>query len=285
MPTTVSPLRYPGGKTVYADMITEVISLNNLQGRTFVEAFAGGAGAALTLLLRGDVPAIILNDYDFAIYSFWHSILNETEAFLRLLNDTPISVDEWHNQRNIYRTEHDNQLALGFATFYLNRCNRAGILAANPIGGLHQTGTYRINARFNKQRLMQKIQAIADHRDAIAISNHNAVDFIAHLNEEYQPEELFIYFDPPYYKKGELLYLNHFGHAQHLDLRDHIQDIAFAWILSYDDENEIREMYNHIPTYERALRYSIGIPSKGNELIISPLVLPEYLKCTDISHD
>ena len=278
MPMTVSPLRYPGGKTVYADMIAEIIRRNNLFGRIFVEAFAGGAGAALTLLLRGDVPAIILNDYDFAIYSFWHSILYDTEGFLRLLNDTPISVSEWHKQRNIYRDEHDNQLALGFATFYLNRCNRAGILAANPIGGLRQSGQYKIDARFNKTRLTQKIQAISNFRDSITISNKNAVEFIAQLSTKYKPEELFIYFDPPYYRKGELLYLNHFDHNQHVVLRDHIRDTSFAWILSYDDEAEIREMYHSIPIYKKALQYSIATPSIGHELIISRLQMPTELQ-------
>ena len=284
MPTTVSPLRYPGGKTVYADMIAEIIQLNNLSGRTFVEAFAGGAGAALTLLLRGDVPAIVLNDYDVAIFSFWHSILHETEAFLRLLNDTPISVNEWYKQRNIYRSEHDNLLALGFATFYLNRCNRAGILAANPIGGLQQTGKYKIDARFNKAKLERKIREIANRRDCITISNDNGVDFIIRLTEKFKSDQLFIYFDPPYYKKGELLYLNHFDHAQHLELRNYIQNTLFAWVLSYDDENEIRKLYAQIPTYERELYYSIGSPSKRKELIISHLVLPTYLHRKDFNN-
>jgi hypothetical protein len=58
MPVTPSPLRYPGGKTIYAEMLMSVIDSNDLSNCTFVEAFAGGAGAAITLLLSRKVKSI-----------------------------------------------------------------------------------------------------------------------------------------------------------------------------------------------------------------------------------
>ena len=126
--------------------------------------------------------------------------------------------------------------------------------------------------------MTQRIQEIANFRDSITISNSNAIEFITQLSITYEPEELFIYFDPPYYRKGELLYLNHFDHRQHVVLRNHIQDTSFAWILSYDDEAEIREMYDSIPIYKKALQYSIAKPSIGHELIISRLQMPDELQ-------
>jgi DNA adenine methylase len=278
MPITASPLRYPGGKTVYADMMTKIIELNDLGECTFVEAFAGGAGAAITMLLRNDVPSIILNDYDIAIFAFWNSILTQTDDFLQLLRDTPITVDEWYEQREIYRNEREDLLSLGFATFYLNRTNRAGILAANPIGGLQQNGQYHIDARFNRVGLEDKIQAIADRRDSIALHNLDAVDFIDILEQDHEEENLFIYFDPPYYQKGELLYLNHFDHSQHAVLRDRIVRCEFPWVLSYDDAPEILNLYPDAPSYKKDLSYSISQPKKTKELIISNLIMPEYLE-------
>ena len=281
MPTTLSPLRYPGGKTVYADMIAEIIQLNNLQGRTFVEAFAGGAGAALTLLLCGNVQKIILNDLDFAIYSFWYSILNETDGFLRLLRETPISIDEWRRQRSIYRNERDNQLHLGFATFYLNRSNRAGILAANPIGGLPQSGKYKINARFNPQKLEYKIQTIANRKESITIYNQDATKFLGILNQEYHSDDLFIYLDPPYYTKGKQLYLNHYREEDHFKLSNEIMSCSFPWVLSYDNAPKIIKLFSNIPTYTKDLSYSIGPPSKTKELVISNLLMPRYLELVE----
>ena len=148
MPTTLSPLRYPGGKTVYADMISWIIRKNGLSGCSYAEAFAGGAGTAITLLLEGQVKEIWLNDFDLAIYSFWRAILEHTEEFIRRIDNTPITVCEWRKQKEIYSKNDTDIFSLGFATFFLNRCNRAGILLANPIGGLMQNSTNKIDARF-----------------------------------------------------------------------------------------------------------------------------------------
>ena len=244
MPVTPSPLRYPGGKTIYAEMLLSVMQDNNLSNCTFVETFAGGAGAAITLLLKKKVKAIFLNDLDPAIYSFWRSILDHTEEFLRLMRHTPITVTEWRKQREVYHMKPDNILQLGFATFFLNRCNRSGILLANPIGGLHQKGKYKIDARFNKKKLHIKIQEIADRKDAIKIFNLDAVELLKKLKKKHRNRKFLIYFDPPYYKKGELLYLNHYHHDDHKKLSRHIQKCSFPWLLSYDNQPEIIDIYN-----------------------------------------
>lgn len=98
MPSTYSPLRYPGGKTKFYDYVRELLRCNNMLGETYMEPFAGGAGLALKLLLNNDVKRIIINDYDTAIYSFWHSILYETDAFCELINTTPVTTEEWKNR-------------------------------------------------------------------------------------------------------------------------------------------------------------------------------------------
>jgi len=281
MPQTASPLRYPGGKTVYADMMSEIIHMNNLDGCTFVEAFAGGAGAAITLLLRGDVESIILNDLDPAIYSFWISILNYTDEFIERLNNTPINIREWRRQKNIYLKQEGSVIDIGFATFFLNRSNHAGILRANPVGGLHQSGKYRMTARFNPERLSRKIREIANCRENISIYNLDAVNFIELLNAEYRNNKLLVYFDPPYYQKGELLYLNHYNHDEHDDLSNSILNCRFPWVLSYDDAPEIIALYSDVNIYRRDLLYSVSKPARANELIVSDLNMPEYLTPVD----
>ncbi len=277
MPVTPSPLRYPGGKTTYAEMLLSVIDNNNLSDCTFVEAFAGGAGAAITLLLRGKVKSIFLNDLDPAIYSFWRSILDNTEEFLYLMHTAPVTVNEWRKQREIYQTKPDNILKLGFATFFLNRCNRAGILRANPIGGLHQKGKHKIGARFNKENLNVKIQKIADKKDVIKIYNLDAAEFIKMLKRKHRNRKFLIYFDPPYYHKGELLYFNHYRHDDHEKLSRHIQNCSFPWLLSYDKQPEIIKLYNRFEIYIRDLRYSLSKKMIAQELIISNLTMPKNL--------
>lgn len=277
MPTTPSPLRYPGGKTAYASMLRRIIEDNDLRQCDYIEPFAGGGGAAISLLLSGDVGRIWLNDLDYSIFAFWKAILEHTDSFISLLRSKRISMAEWRRQREVYRSNKTDILSRGFAAFYLNRCNRAGILAANPVGGLRQDGDYKMSARFKKESLIQKILVIAALRERIIVSNFDAVAFLQdHLPKS---SKTLIYFDPPYYQKGGLLYLNHYTHEDHSLLSKAIRACRRPWLLSYDDQPEIMGLYNGIGIYRRGLRYSIVTPSIGSELIISNLVMPDDLDC------
>ena len=275
MPTTPSPLRYPGGKTAYAPMLRRIIVDNDLRQCNYVEPFAGGGGAAISLLLTGDVGHIWLNDLDYSIFAFWKAILEHTDVFIRLIQSKRISMAEWRRQREVYHSDSKDILSRGFATFYLNRCNRAGILAANPVGGLRQTGDYKMNARFKKDVLITKIRVIAEMRELITVSNYDAVHFLKHRLPK--TEKTLIYFDPPYYQKGGLLYLNHYTPEDHETLCNAIKKCRHPWLLSYDDRPEIMKLYRGISIYRRGLRYSISTPSIGSELIISDLRMPDSL--------
>lgn len=95
---TKSPLRYPGGKANLAGFLRGMIGENVGAECTYFELYAGGAGAAIDLLLGGDVHRIVLNDADIHIYFFWDSILHHTEDFLRLMWDTPVNMDTWQRE-------------------------------------------------------------------------------------------------------------------------------------------------------------------------------------------
>jgi DNA adenine methylase len=121
---------------------------------TYIEPFAGGAGAALRLLYSGKVNRIVLNDFDEFVYKFWMAALYDTERLIKKIKDTLVDIEEWKRQRkvliNSQRKIPRSDLDIGFATFYLNRCNRSGILSAGPIGGYNQRGKWKIDCRFNK---------------------------------------------------------------------------------------------------------------------------------------
>lgn len=281
MPATLTPLRYPGGKTKYADLFVDVVSMNDLANCTFVEVFAGGAGAAVKLFLQGKVKSLFLNDLDVAIYSFWKSVKDQPSELIRLIRSTRISIAEWKRQKAVYDSKDASDLLrLAFATFYLNRCNHSGILQARPIGGMKQTGTYRINARYNKGASIAKIEAIADRSDSLEVFNLDGRAFLEHLKRRHRNRKLLIYFDPPYYQKGPALYLNHFSHQDHAALRDSILRCPFSWLLSYDNHPDIVALYREqdCALYRNRLRHTITGNSSVEELIISRLNLPDYLQ-------
>lgn len=264
-----SPLRYPGGKSSLADFFERAINALGLSEPTYLEPYAGGAGAGLDLLYRGVVGRIVINDLDKSIYSIWASMLNQTDDFLHRLESTPLTVDEWKRQREIYRRRDDetvDPLDLGFATFYLNRTNRSGVLGGGMIGGLKQAGTYKMDARFNRTTLRGRIEQLAGHRDKIQVTHQDGVVRLRHWLPK---RNVFAYVDPPYYEKGSFLYLNSFSDEQHSSLAEELNGSAESnWILTYDKADFIENLYRDRETLEFDLRYSAHRCEVASELMV-----------------
>ncbi len=155
-----TPLRYPGGKAKFAPFVKDLMEVNNLSG-DYLEPFAGGAGVALDLLYSGYCKNIHINDFDLAVYSFWKAVTSNTEEFLRVLYQTPVTIDEWYKQKAIFDNPmNHSDIEHGFAAFFLNRTNRSGILKGGVIGGKNQDGRYKLDARFHKANLTKRIEKI-----------------------------------------------------------------------------------------------------------------------------
>lgn len=264
-----SPLRYPGGKVKLYPFMEQLIRQNTVYPPIYVEPFAGGAGLALELLFNGNVERIMINDLDPAIYSFWYSITNEETfyLFINRVNEVDININEWKIQKDIYMHQDiHNKLELGFATFFLNRCNRSGILKAGPIGGQKQNGNYRIDCRFNKDRLIPLLRKIYDNRNRIDVTNLNAEEFIEYIDMNY--DNLFIYLDPPYVDKGYQLYKNSFTKEDHVSLSKKIKKLKNKWFVTYDNTDLIKELYSDCKTEIFNIQYSAGSKRVENEIAV-----------------
>ena len=262
-----SPLRYPGGKALLAPTISEIISDNGYSEAYYAEPFAGGAGAALDLLFSKKVWKILLNDADFHIFAFWKSILNETERFCKRIKTVPLTIAQWKKQKRIFdNTDVYSLFDIGFATFYLNRTNRSGILDGGPIGGFEQKGDWKIDARFNRTDLINRITKIACYKKQISIFNWEARHFLKYLNN--LTKKVFIYLDPPYYKPGPELYLNFYTSDDHKLLAQFIQKkMKYPWIITYDNTKEIVELYKTQKSLAFELAYSANFHKRGSELL------------------
>lgn len=262
-----SPLRYPGGKFKIHKLISLLIGKIDGGCDTYIEPFAGGAGVALELLLSGVVEQIVINDADRAIASIWKAMTKENGAFLDKMWNTEVSLAEWYNQRDIYF--HSNQkysLAYGFAAFYLNRTNHSGILASGPIGGRNQEN-WKLDVRFDKKNLAERIKAIGELKGQIKVYNRDIFCFIRNHLTKYH-EKSFVYLDPPYYRRGKVLYKNFFDAKMHKDLKARIlKDINIPWVVSYDDVPEIREIYQDVPSKAFSLNYSLANNGNGKEIM------------------
>ena len=269
MARAFSPLRYPGGKTTLYPLVAPFLQVNNLRRRRYAEPFAGGAGLALALLYGGHVSDIHINDIDPSVWAFWYSALHYSEDLSHLVSSTPVTVSEWKRQKEIYRVgDYTDVLSLGFATFYLNRTNRSGVIkGAGVIGGLNQDGPYKIDCRFNRDDLIRRICRVAKYRKRIHLTNEDALEFIEKVEAEF-PEKTFLFVDPPYLKKGADLYTNFYRREDHRRLSDRVLAMRNPWIVTYDNDSFISELYRERRQYNFDISYSLETKRKGTELLI-----------------
>lgn len=264
-----TPLRYPGGKAKLSYYVKSVIEQNNLLDGHYVEPFAGGAGVALELLFQEYVQQIHINDLDIAIYSFWSAVVNQPDCLCKLIHDTPVTMEEWEKQKEILTTRSDTpSLEVAFATFFLNRTNRSGILKAGVIGGKQQSGKWKLDVRFNKKDLINRIEKIASYQSRINIYNLDTADLLKTLPKKL-PDNSLIYLDPPYYIKGQGLYRNFYEHKDHVEIRSLLDKIKnIPWLVSYDNAEEIDSIYTGYRKQVFDLQYTAQTKRVASEVMI-----------------
>lgn len=264
-----SPLRYPGGKGKLAPFMKCLIETTGHVGGTYIEPFAGGAGIALDLLENNVVSQIVINDLDKGIYSFWRALLSETDRFVDEVYNAPLNIEEWNKQRDIMlKSGKKYSFELGFATFYMNRTNRSGIIKGGVIGGLNQEGNWKLDARFNKENLVKRISKIAARKEDIHIYNKDVSTLIKKYLQKYE-DNAFVYFDPPYFKKGKQLYLNFFDYEDHARIEKMIREsVKCDWIITYDDVPEIANIYANYEVRRFDLNYSAAEKYTASEIIV-----------------
>jgi DNA adenine methylase len=262
---SASPLRYPGGKWRIAPFFEQLIRLNELGARRYIEPYAGGASLALSLLFGNQVSEVHLNDLDPAINAFWSAVLNNNGELRDLIRATPVTPEEWARQKRIYAKGHSaGALAFGFATFFLNRTNHSGILNGGMIGGKDQTGIWKVDARFNKPELLRRIERIGSYKNRIHLSCLDAVQFLADLKPS---RDSFVYLDPPYYRAGSELYLNAYSLEDHAEVRKSVRRLRAPWVVSYDDVPEIRRLYRAVKSRRLELLHTARCLRLGKEVL------------------
>jgi DNA adenine methylase len=263
-----SPLRYPGGKGRLSPFVQRIFEDNDLLDGHYVEPYAGGAAVGLSLLMLEYASHIHINDISKPVYLFWKTVLDDTDALCKRIRDRRVTVSEWKRQRNILRNFHDySHLSVAFSMFFLNRTNRSGIVhSGGMIGGYKQTGEWKLDARYNKQELINRIEAIAAYSNRISVSNKDAETFLK--TTATLPIKTLIFLDPPYFRQGQSLYENHYQPEDHIRLAGVFKKkLARNWIISYDNHREIRRAYRGCQKLVYSLPYSAARRYEGSEVM------------------
>lgn len=262
---TVTPLRYPGSKNKIRGYLQHLVEVNGT--KTYIEPYVGGGSVAMWLLLEGVVDKVVINDFDRSVYAFWHSVFFNTDVLVDKIRRTSITIDEWHKQRKILTKGTEDLVDLGFAMLFCNRTNRSGILTAGVIGGLEQKGTYKLDCRFNKEKLIKMIEELSLYKGRVEVHNKDAVELLT--SGEYDLKDALIFLDPPYFDKGRRLYVKSYTTDCHVGLAKVLKGSlqGAKWVLTYDKVPDIARLYAGVDSLDFCLHYSANKRVVGTEVM------------------
>jgi DNA adenine methylase len=252
----VTPLRYPGGKGRLGPWLAELMTHNRIAGGWYVEPYAGGAGAALFLLTHGFVEHVVINDADPLIHAFWHVATAHTDALVAMIESRPVTMETRVAQEAVASNPNGHSLVeLAYAAFFLNRTSRSGILTGGVIGGRSQAGPYRLDARYNAERLVARIKKVGSLASQITVLGLDALDLLTDAGPGL-PRNTLVYLDPPYCVKGSQLYRNHYQPEDHAAIAEHVLAATYPVVVTYDDCPRSRSLYRGLPHTRFSLHYS-----------------------------
>lgn len=258
----LSPLRYPGGKRKLAARIGAAMDSHDLAGfdRIF-EPFVGGASITIAFLEAGVADRAVISDIDSLVADFWATVFSPRAGLLadRIL-DAEVTLDEW---MRLKKTESDDPIDRAYKCIFLNRTSFSGALSptAGPIGGTAQVSEYKIDCRYNRYALSERVWELSKLSSRVTVKNSDFRRLIgSYRAAASRRDEIvndFWYLDPPFYHKADRLYRNWFDAKDHIELRNRIASLPGRWFLSYDNCHEARTALRDLPGYGLAdMRYT-----------------------------
>lgn len=256
-----SPLRYPGAKAQLAPFIAMLFDHNEFYDYSLAEPFCGGGSISINMLVHSVVDEVHINDLCPYVYSFWRLVADGPEELCRKIWDTEVTIEEYGRQKEIAREPDGwSGLELAFCAFFLSRVGFGGRIYKTGVrGGVNQDKEWRIDDNYNKKKSVAKIEAIHTMfgLGPIKVYNMHFMQFLEHLNKNVR--DVFIYMDPPYYDDKTKFYRFNFKHDDHERMAKYMQDACrHPWVTSYDDRQEIIDMYPYAKHTRKRFKYSFN---------------------------
>lgn len=277
----LSPLRYPGGKAKMASHLGEVFAIQHglLDVEVWMEPFAGGAGAGLSLLDQGKVSEVWLVERHPALAAFWRTVVEQGDALADRVAGLAIDMSVWNDSRELVGAVSAGEVLpdveIALAAFVVNRCSRSGIVtpSAGPIGGKHQQSKWHVGSRWNGPALAERIRHIHRLAPRIRVTEGDAIAHICELDGSVGIEdELFLFVDPPYLREGNRLYANGMTADDHERLAAALARTPARWLLTYDDEPLVHEsLYPN----QRVLAYEIANTANRSRIAVEYAVFSD----------
>lgn len=233
-------IRYPGSKDKHLKYLDTHIQHLLKDTKKLCEPFSGTASVTFYALKNKLLDEYIINDVDQEIIALWNIVKKEPERLIQSIKSYKPNIEDFYNWKTQELSEKE-EFDIAFHKLVLHQVSFSGLgkKAGGPIGGKSQGGTYKVNARWSPNKLEKTINSCSELLNSVpGVIQHESWDKCL----ENLPEGYSIYLDPPYYVKGEELYLN--GSIDHKNLAEQLRHHK-SWLLSYDDAPQIREYYKY----------------------------------------
>jgi len=267
----MSFFRYPGGKAKIRSFILEKIkSKIQIQYR---EPFFGGGSIGLNFLETNRVNSVWINDIDKGIASIWISVIKYPNELKEKVMSFVPSVDYFFKFKkelidNMIEMDcKESVIDYGFKKLAIHQISYSGLgtKSGGPLGGKTQKSKYKIDCRWSPGYICKKIDKFHALFSMFDVKC-DSIDFSELIEDERY--ESVIYLDPPYYIKGNDLYQEGFTEEDHKRLSRLLKNTKHQWILSYDDCDEVRDLYSWANIDEIEINYSITGAREKKELLI-----------------
>jgi DNA adenine methylase len=256
---TKSPLRYPGGKYYAVKHIMPFIDC--LPHDEFREPFVGGGSI---FFAKKKVQYNWINDLEMDIIDLYKGFCDEQIVqYLEDLLAVEIATPERHKQIKDFSPQSLSDRV--FKTYYLNRTSYSGIIN-KPAWG------YKEGKSSPPQNWIAFVKQAAQKLQNIKITS---MDFQDVIFSKADGKNVLMYLDPPYFHADQKrAYTKSFVLDDHIRLSNSLKSTEHYFCLSYDDCNEVRDLYSWAHIHEKKWLYNTankkGVSRDlGNELIIT----------------
>lgn len=265
--------RFPGSKAKLLPQILPFIETSLIGRGSFADLFVGGGSVALAVAGKYPNLPLILNDKDPLTFSFWRLMADEhaeIEPLLELIKNQP-TIELYYQLR---AEEPKNITERAYRSIFFNRTSFSGDMRkkASPIGGKHQSSQWKVDCRYNAEKLIAQIGDIKKLLSGRTEVYNEDINDLAVLDDD----GIAVYLDPPYLIKGHMLYEEHMRLQEHQQLAQSLSKNR-NWVLSIDNCEQVREMYDYADIRFIDVSYCIKGKKDNWEKTKELLILPTML--------
>lgn len=264
----LSPLRYPGGKTWLVPEIRAWVKSLPGRRKLFIEPFAGGAIAGLTVAAESLADETVLVECDPAVAALWTVVVHGSDEDAEVLFERVLSFEmTTATVDNVLSLYGSSLVDRAFATIVKNRVHRGGILAPGASRMKAGENGKGLLSRWYPQTLVKRMRAIRAIRSRLRFVEGDA---FAAIREWRHRRQAVWFVDPPYTaggkRAGSRLYA--YNEVDHERLFAEIAGCSGPAMLTYDDAKEVRRLANKHAFQIREIPMKTTHHEVKNELLL-----------------